>query len=975
MKRTHFHLLAPSRSAAPRRGSILILVLVLLAIMTLFVSVWSYVARLEARASQAAGKAVQARIALAAGLPAASDLMLGDQGQPVATPPDYEPERRKATGKSPEQRREEDRDQEIPEENVKKTRPSRLAAFSMRDPGGLLNLNALRATPTDQETNAEDFFTPAQGEGAWALRRRIAFDTLAEAEAAPAQQPLQADNTYRLLPAEMLQKLLASQTGASPSQTEDIAGAILERRSDFLGIETENDERIAPPAPNAPSAPESTEAGPEADRTPQRGRAPHLGPQAILKRRPNKPASPAASRHIKQNTPANEREAPQDSPDDEKRRPPIAEAALETPSQGAGLPLYSLEQLREEGLFDAQELEALAPFLTVYSTSLDVWHDASGLTYARLPLNRATARDIVKVLEKAYPSTDIDVLRQFAANAVDRRDPDAIPTRLESSQGAHPILGYEMLPCLSEVCPDVITFSSDGDNGEFIEIYNPFDYPVQLRGWRLDWAAGSCFLNVTLAPRGFLIVTDDIDDRNDPSPEDESSGMGSFYDVFRIMPGGATRQAQEVVGMNIPDDAGRVQLFDNLGNLVDYLTYDHGRDNDNMRGFHKTHPFQRRGRSGPPTPYETQLDSPSTDPERAAWTIYDEYMNTPYQSVAELLAVPSGAQSEDGVAQWRFPSLSMADNLRLDLRLLDCFVTGHAREALSESPDLILEESLAPWTPGAPAPDQADDEDQLAQTSEDEAASRQTPWKAATQPREPVAFGKININTAPREVLAVLPAMTDELVDAIVAARGQANPPEPEEPPATPTPWQPADPTPVPTVAAAKPTPLPASMRPHRLPGRAVSRRHADSAKHRDDSTREVQDQEPRAPFSSLASFAANETVWASCDPADRIARLIAMTPLLTVNTTTWDVRTRAWTPSDEGSGHRHTPEVRALVHLGARGPQVVRYTIQRPGFEKALPVSPEDAPDNRDKTTREETPWDQAKRHANSRGKPARGE
>ena len=148
---------------------------------------------------------------------------------------------------------------------------------------------------------------------------------------------------------------------------------------------------------------------------------------------------------------------------------------------------------------------------------------------------------------------------------------------------------------ISEVCPDVITFESDGDNGEYIEIYNPLDVSVNLQGWRLDWGSGVRYLTETLGPRSFLVVTDDINNENDSTPEDDATGMGSFYDVFRMLPSGGTRILVEQRGMDIANDSGRIALYNSQGDLMDYLAYDDAEFSGSPLGCHRDTLFDHVG--------------------------------------------------------------------------------------------------------------------------------------------------------------------------------------------------------------------------------------------------------------------------------------------------------------------------------------------------------------------------------------------
>jgi hypothetical protein len=97
---------------------------------------------------------------------------------------------------------------------------------------------------------------------------------------------------------------------------------------------------------------------------------------------------------------------------------------------------------------------------------------------------------------------------------------------------------------------------------------------VNLAGWRLDWGAGSHTLTGTLPARGFLIVTNDLKNDQDKTPEENQTGMGSFYDVFRRLPNGTSEQILEVPELDLQNNSiGRVSLRDQAGHLIDYLTF------------------------------------------------------------------------------------------------------------------------------------------------------------------------------------------------------------------------------------------------------------------------------------------------------------------------------------------------------------------------------------------------------------------
>ena len=97
---------------------------------------------------------------------------------------------------------------------------------------------------------------------------------------------------------------------------------------------------------------------------------------------------------------------------------------------------------------------------------------------------------------------------------------------------------------------------------------------------------------------------------NDDTPEDDTPGMGSFYDVFKDIATGSNR-LEEILDMDLPDGQGMVRLLDPDGNLISYLAYRSATFNGLNRGFHKPNPFSNMAIPGPATLSSCVRDSPS----------------------------------------------------------------------------------------------------------------------------------------------------------------------------------------------------------------------------------------------------------------------------------------------------------------------------------------------------------------------------
>ncbi len=427
------------------------------------------------------------------------------------------------------------------------------------------------------------------------------------------------------------------------------------------------------------------------------------------------------------------------------------------PTSATKTPRFNqLEDLMDVPGMTPEVYAAIAPWLTVDSASLDIWFDPQGKAYARAPLNEMDALQLFALLKTSYPDKDENLLRQVAVNIVDRRDADSVPTVFPDQLGSLPIIGFERGLVISEVCPDVITLDADGDNGEYIELFNPLDKAIDLTGYTVSWAAsgasqGQALLNGKLEAGAHLIVTDDLKNDLDPTPE-TTAGMGSFYDVFKALPLGNDRVI-EIVGMDIPNSRGTIALTDPDGNLVDYIIYDAGAFNGINRGFEKSNLFVHTTTVVTPAlPFRNSLSPPAGDKHKVAcweWTL--GRMDQPFISAGELLTIPqlfTPAASLEPAPVTVYPSLASGADDGLDARLLDMFT-------LQDRPlEMVFDDE------GEPVEVFFQTSRSVAKISEDENIVL-----------APVVQGLINMNTSPVEILQLVPGVDAELAKRLVRLR------------------------------------------------------------------------------------------------------------------------------------------------------------------------------------------------------------
>ncbi len=417
---------------------------------------------------------------------------------------------------------------------------------------------------------------------------------------------------------------------------------------------------------------------------------------------------------------------------------------------GDDRPFARLESLLQVPGFTTEIIDALRPYVTVFSASRSGSSESSGsgseTGFISLDPNTATAEEIFSMLRARYSSQPEELIGQYVANIIDRRDIDNVPSELTLGSLGEPYVGIEVTPYINEVCPDVATFDEDGDDGQFLELANPYTQDFDLTGWRIETGMSTVYLRGILKGGGYLVVTDDYDDSNDLEPEEEP-GLGSLYDVFGVVPTGLDRLIQEQETFSLNDQQGVVKLYDNNDTLVDSFSYTDAQFNGANTSLQRIDPRVRYYVEEMATPLDHNAGYSPPDPEdEAGLALFEAVHNHPFYTSLELMLVSTSfayaGTEETGSNQWRFPSIRPGTTQNLDIRVVDLF------------------------QPGSPAP-------MRLSSADAEVFSAEMDQILSILERPPAFFGRINLNTAAPVVLAGLPGMDKEFAEKIAELRGK----------------------------------------------------------------------------------------------------------------------------------------------------------------------------------------------------------
>lgn len=412
---------------------------------------------------------------------------------------------------------------------------------------------------------------------------------------------------------------------------------------------------------------------------------------------------------------------------------------------GDDKPFLTLAELKLLPSMDAGLYEILSPYMTVLS-ACDPIYSNGGRTLERIDINTASAREIYETLRINYPDRPDAFLKQFAVNIVDARDFDSIPTSLPGNSSDKPVLGLEKVPFINEVWPDSLTDNDEGDDGQYIELYNPWNETIDLSGWKLSVAGASVPLSGQIVPHGFIIVTDDYNESTDPAPEEDIEGYGSFYDIFQIVKGGAARRIIEKREMEIPNESGVIQLVDNRGNIIDWFAWKNGFYDGVRRSFQRDDPRVRLAAWDFCTPMHQNSVYGKTAPSGSDRALF-EVRNRLFESPVDLMEVFAGYSEGDSAGRnkswrgntWAKTSLSAKSRMELDIGLVDIFTVQDCSRLSARQ---ILKT--------------------LGRVDEDDLYRLTRKYN-----KPPCTYGKININTAPEVLLSAIPGIGNNFAENI----------------------------------------------------------------------------------------------------------------------------------------------------------------------------------------------------------------
>ncbi|MFH0793014.1 MAG: hypothetical protein V2A74_03165 [bacterium] len=451
--------------------------------------------------------------------------------------------------------------------------------------------------------------------------------------------------------------------------------------------------------------------------------------RAIVERRYGPDGAPGSVKE--ENAPSQSSAQPTDAPNSYRDATPGFDL-LGGPT-GDDTPYFAVDELAALPGMTPELLRALESYATVFSSSEERLPFVGEEEIPPLDLNTASPREIYDLLQRIFPSRDVALIKQFALNIVDRRDPDNTPTRFSSDDP--PILGVEVTPYVNEVWADSSTRTEDGDDGQFIELYNPYPVALSLQGWSLSVGGGRIPLEGTIAAQGYVIVTDDYNESTDSAPEDDEKNYGSLYDIFGVVPNGGDRKLLERPSLNIPDDSGTIVLSNQQGDLVDYVRYSNGIYQGLKRSFQKADPRLRGTEMGSPTPFAANFNYHPRLDANTEFALILQRQDKAFRSPLDLATIPSGFVDNSGkVYAWRYPELYSDEPSALNLRLLDLF-----RIEPPKSPE-----------------------------KSHEGREVATDDRESSPTKRVFRRGLININTAGYEVLMGLPGMMEPLARRIV---------------------------------------------------------------------------------------------------------------------------------------------------------------------------------------------------------------
>lgn len=380
---------------------------------------------------------------------------------------------------------------------------------------------------------------------------------------------------------------------------------------------------------------------------------------------------------------------------DLRRVPPVGFRRVESLGQLLASPQFP-------DLFTATELQKLEPHITFFSEASEVQPPRSKKTEECVPLAGLTLEVAYRALVAAYPDKEDRLLRQYAVNLIDYLDPDGVPTVFVDP--AHPepwncLFGIEQTPLITEVYPDSLTRGSD--DGQFVEIHNPWQKAISVAGWRLVIAggvaglAGQAMIPLTgvIEPGGYLVVTDNIEV---PTPGTEP-GTGCFVAIFGQKGEGPGQRLIQSAALELPDKNSFVTLVDDRGHVIDVFSYTDRARPDSRESYQRPDPLLRAFVVGEATPfgaYAPEQTRPAREQLQRLERLFAGRRSGDKVGLGDLLTIPTSyvglrgsgrsVRFEPHFAQWpqvgrqaaRARRQGKSSPTNLDSRLVDIFTTA-----------------------------------------------------------------------------------------------------------------------------------------------------------------------------------------------------------------------------------------------------------------------------------------------------------
>jgi DNA uptake protein ComE-like DNA-binding protein len=725
------------RQPQRRRGSTILMVLAILAILTLMAILLTYTARQETSSARNAGIAVQNRISALTGIDfVATDMVISGIGTPMVGAPDLD-------GRSHSSRVDEDLDTDslaYGETDIRSDTPLYLsgraltphASLLIADAAGRININ------TADEAVLEKFFdqlaTRTGGGFSGARVARAIVETRLGRDGAPGNSQRDDAGVGR----DAAELLTTGRAGAS---------SFLDTRGDAAN-------RLA-----RETLRERTRESDRIQRMDERSSRQKTREQLL---------------------------GGADSPEDfvgDIRRPAFGDDVRFTTVGD----LLSHPQIKATGL-TVQALQQALPHLTTFSASLDRQPAVTKTKddeepRALLDINRASVEEIYAELKNLYGGSKNDrLLKQFAVNIVDARDFDSTPTIYPGTEGSMPVIGVERTPYITEVFPQTPAPEEQGNDGQFVELYNPWTEDIDVTGWQLRGAGISISLSGSIAAKGYLIVTSDADNRNDPLADQELRGTGSLYDLFGVVGNTTSRRVLERRNLQLDrrSPLAELRLENSAQELVDHFVYQPVREPTNgTTSYQRDNPLVRYAKRARPTPFGQAPGSFSDSTATRRLASYP--VDGPFVSVTDLLDVFAGFVDYEAreLEMWSFPAVAtprsaevarreMAESkTRIDARVMDLFsVEFRERPAgIREEKAKYPQEVEFAMERGAGRVRKNDGADR--RPADDFAALHADAWISPVGHR----LGRINLNTADATVLASLPGVSPQMAQRIVRER------------------------------------------------------------------------------------------------------------------------------------------------------------------------------------------------------------